>query len=82
MKRFAAILLAAVCAFSFSAAQALTADCPAGGFSVWVPDHFESVQIDPLLLESERAAFSDLPLEPGARFSFSKRFSAKSKPYL
>ena len=48
MKRFAAILLAAVCAFSFSAAQALTADCPAGGFSVWVPDHFESVQIDPL----------------------------------
>ena len=30
------------------------------------------------LLETEQAAFSDLPLEPGARFSFSKRFTAKS----
>lgn len=48
MKRFAAILLAAVCMCSLSAALAQTADCPAGGFSVWVPDHFESVQIDPL----------------------------------
>lgn len=48
MKRFAAILLATVCMCSLSAALAQTADCPAGGFSVWVPDHFESVQIDPL----------------------------------
>ena len=48
MKRFAAVLLAAVCVFSLSAALAQTAECSAGGFSVWVPDHFESVQIDPL----------------------------------
>ena len=48
MKRFAAILLSAVCMCSLSAALAQTAECPAGGFSVWVPDHFDSVQIDPL----------------------------------
>lgn len=48
MKRFAAILLAVVCMCFLSAALAQTADCPAGGFSVWVPDHFESVQPDPL----------------------------------
>lgn len=48
MKRIAAILLAAVCLCFLSSALAQTADCPAGGFSVWVPDHFESVQIDPL----------------------------------
>ena len=48
MKRIAAILLAAVCLCSLSAALAQTADCSTGGFSVWVPDHFESVQHDPL----------------------------------
>ena len=48
MKRIAAILLAAVCLCSLSAALAQTADCSTGGFSVWVPDHFESVQPDPL----------------------------------
>ena len=48
MKRFVALLLAVVCMCFLSAAVAQTADCPAGGFTVWVPDHFESVQIDPL----------------------------------
>lgn len=48
MRRFAGILLAAVLVLSLSASLAQTAECPAGGFSVWVPDHFEEVQIDPL----------------------------------
>jgi len=48
MKRFNALMLALLLVFCCAAALAQTAECPAGGFSVWVPDHFEEVQIDPL----------------------------------
>lgn len=48
MKRIAGVLLSVMLMLSFASALAQTADCPAGGFSVWVPDHFISVQPDPL----------------------------------
>ena len=48
MRRLAGLLLVLALVCSLCPALAQTADCPAGGFSVWVPDHFEEVQIDPL----------------------------------
>ena len=51
MKRLAGLLLVLVVAFSLSAAQAQQVECPVGGFSVKLPDHFveESVSGDPEL---------------------------------
>ena len=40
MKRFAGMLLVMVLLFSFSVALARKVECPAGGFSVSLPDHF------------------------------------------
>jgi hypothetical protein len=48
MKRLAGLLLILMLVCSLSPALAQTAECPAGGFSVWMPDHFEEVQPDPL----------------------------------
>lgn len=40
MKRLAGLLLALLFVFSLSSALALRAECPVGGFSVSLPDHF------------------------------------------
>ena len=49
MKRLTGFLLALVLVFSFSAALAQKVDCPVGGFSVNLPDHFREMEWDPLL---------------------------------
>ena len=47
MKRLAGFLLVLAIVFSLSAALAQWVDCPVGGFSVSLPDHFTEEIIDP-----------------------------------
>ena len=47
MRRFAGLILALMLVLSLSAALAQTAECPVGGFSVNLPDHFWSEALDP-----------------------------------
>lgn len=46
MKRLAGLLLALMLVCAFSAALAQTVECPVGGFSVTLPDHFEQGELD------------------------------------
>ena len=46
MRRITGLLLALVMVFFFSAALAQRAECPVGGFSVNLPDHFTEKQLD------------------------------------
>lgn len=47
MKRFAGLLVALLLVFSLSAALAQRAECPVGGFSVTLPDHFLEESVSP-----------------------------------
>ena len=47
MKRFAGIILVLVLVLAAPAALALRAECPVGGFSVNLPDHFWAEELDP-----------------------------------
>ena len=47
MRRFAGLLLTLILAFTLSAALAQRVECPQGGFSVNLPDHFWSEALDP-----------------------------------
>ena len=49
MRRLAGILLAIALVLSVSAALAQRVECPVGGFSVKLPDHFWEVESDPFM---------------------------------
>ena len=47
MKRLTGLLLVLLLVFSLSAALAQRVECPVGGFSVTLPDHFVEVPVSP-----------------------------------
>lgn len=49
MKRFLALLVTVLCVFSLSSSLAQTVECPIGGFSLELPDHFVEEPYDPSL---------------------------------